>query len=176
MIRTRRDKHPKKPEAINVVTLPWEVFIASQRHWKWSDNVFPRHSGNVKFALQTASESMINFCIFEVGLFEATSSFLLTDGSLERNGSSENRNVIWKTQDLQDFRSLRSRTGLNEREAPGKVVAARPLNAERNWVTFHMPSFQLCRSTGQKIYKKNEKKTNHQTFTSTVVGVCPMLR
>jgi len=41
----RRDKHPKKLEAING-TFPWKVFIAPQGHRKWSGNVFPRHSGN----------------------------------------------------------------------------------------------------------------------------------
>jgi len=25
--------------------LLWKVFIASQGHWKWSDNIFPCHSG-----------------------------------------------------------------------------------------------------------------------------------
>jgi len=45
----------------------------------------------------------------------------------------------------------KGRAGLNEREAPEKIVTARPLNVYRNCVAFHVPSFQLCRSTGQKV-------------------------
>jgi len=49
---TRRDKHTKKLESKNYAgTLPWKVLIASQGYWKWSDNIFPRHSGNVKFVV-----------------------------------------------------------------------------------------------------------------------------
>jgi len=43
------------------------------------------------------------------------------------------------------------RAGLNEREAPGKVVTARPPKvAYHNCIAFHMSSFQLCKRTGQK--------------------------
>jgi len=42
---------------MNAGTLPWKVFIASQGHWKWSDNVFPRHSGKC----EVCSESVTNF-------------------------------------------------------------------------------------------------------------------
>jgi len=45
---------------------------------------------------------------------------------------------------------LKVRAGLNEREALGKVVTARPLNAQRKRVAFHMPLFSSCRSTCQK--------------------------
>ena len=48
----RRDKHTKKLERNNYAdTLPWKVFIASQAHWKWSDNIFHVTAGNVKFAV-----------------------------------------------------------------------------------------------------------------------------
>ena len=42
------------------------------------------------------------------------------------------------------------RAVLNEREAPGKVVTARPPKRLAQLPSYHMPSFQLCRSTGQK--------------------------
>jgi len=62
---TRRDKHPKKLEAINADTLPcWKVFIASQGHWKWSDNVFPaRHSGKCEFcSLHQVNDQLLISC------------------------------------------------------------------------------------------------------------------
>jgi len=46
--------------------------------------------------------------------------------------------------------SATTRAGLNEREAPVKSWPLGPLNAERNCVAFHKPSFQICRCTGQK--------------------------
>lgn len=43
-----------------------------------------------------------------------------------------------------------ARAGLNEREATCKVVTARCLSALRKFLPFHLPSFQLCSSIGQK--------------------------
>jgi len=44
----------------NAGTRPWNVFIASQRHWKWSDNVFPtRHSG--KYEVCSLQQVHANF-------------------------------------------------------------------------------------------------------------------
>jgi len=58
-LSTRRDKHPKKLEAING-TFPWKVFIASQGHWKWPDNAFPRHSGKCEvYSLQRVNDQLL---------------------------------------------------------------------------------------------------------------------
>ena len=55
---TRRDKHTKKLESNNYAgTLSCKVLIASQGYWKWSDNIFPRHSGK----REVCSESMTKF-------------------------------------------------------------------------------------------------------------------
>jgi len=43
------------------------------------------------------------------------------------------------------------RAGLNRREAPGKVTAMPRKCLGQLRTAFHMPSFQLCRSTGQKL-------------------------
>jgi len=57
-LRTQRNKHTKKHESNNYAgTLPWKVFIASQGHWIWSDNIFPRHSAK----REVCSESMTKF-------------------------------------------------------------------------------------------------------------------
>ena len=50
---TRRDEHTKELVSNNYAgTLPWKVFIASQGHWKWSDNIWKR---------EVCSESMTKF-------------------------------------------------------------------------------------------------------------------
>ena len=55
---TRREEHTKKLESNSYAgTLPWKVFMASQAHWKWSDNIFPRHRGK----RVVRSESMTKF-------------------------------------------------------------------------------------------------------------------
>jgi len=50
---TRRNDHTKKLESNNYAgTLSWKVFIASQVHWKWSDNIWKR---------EVCNESMTKF-------------------------------------------------------------------------------------------------------------------
>jgi len=50
---TRRDKHTRNLESnSHTGTLLWKVFIASQGHWKWSDNTWKR---------EVFSESMTKF-------------------------------------------------------------------------------------------------------------------
>ena len=60
-----------------------------------------------------------------------------------------------------------ARAGLNEREAPGKVVTARPpKRLAQLRIAFHIPSFQLCKRTGQKhqslaAYTSETIEVNH---------------
>jgi len=62
---TQRDKHTKKLESNNYAgTLPWKVFIASQGHWKWSDNIFST-SQRETWSLQWVNDQILihsNFC------------------------------------------------------------------------------------------------------------------
>jgi len=57
----RRDKHTKKLES-NAASLSWKVFIASQGHWKWSDNIVHVTAG--KLSLQWANDQILIHSIF----------------------------------------------------------------------------------------------------------------
>ena len=62
----RRDERTKKLESNNYAgTLSWKVFIASQRHWKWSDNIWKR---------EVCSESMTKFSYIQFFVRNATIS------------------------------------------------------------------------------------------------------
>jgi len=71
--------------------------------------------------------------------------------------------VLWAKQ----RRPTENKAGLNEREAPGKVVTARPPKrlAQLRGVS-HASSFQLCRSTGQK----RQNWYDLAAYTSETVG------
>jgi len=63
---TRRDKHTKELESNNYTgTLLWKVFIASQRHWKWSGNIWKR---------EVCSESMTDLSCIQFFVRNATIS------------------------------------------------------------------------------------------------------
>jgi len=67
----RGDKHTKKLLSNSYAgTLPCKMFIASQGHWKWSENIFPRRS--VK--REVCSESITKFSSIQFFLRNATIS------------------------------------------------------------------------------------------------------
>jgi len=63
-LRTQRNKHTKKHESNNYAgTLPWKVFIASQGHWIWSDNIFSA-SQRETWSLQWVNDQILIHSIF----------------------------------------------------------------------------------------------------------------